>query len=60
MCKIGNVLAGEFRRSAMISLSDLDDEAIRDSKRTILFISRQRMLANNSAVYLSKPNTAEF
>lgn len=62
MCKIGEcVVAGGVRRSAMISLSDLDDEAIRDSKKGQFYLSEaQRMLANNSAVYLSKPNTAEF
>lgn len=62
ICKIGEcVVAGGVRRSAMISLSDLDDEAIRDSKKGQFFISEgQRMLANNSAVYLSKPNAIEF
>jgi ribonucleoside-diphosphate reductase alpha chain len=62
ICKIGDcVVAGGVRRSAMISLSDLDDEAIRDSKKGQFYISEgQRMLANNSAVYLSKPTTTEF
>ena len=62
ICKIGDcVVAGGVRRSAMISLSDLDDEAIRDSKKGQFYISEgQRMLANNSAVYLSKPGTSEF
>ncbi|OGI77255.1 ribonucleoside-triphosphate reductase [Candidatus Nomurabacteria bacterium RIFCSPHIGHO2_02_FULL_33_12] len=62
ICKIGDcVVAGGVRRSAMISLSDLDDEAIRDSKKGQFYISEgQRMLANNSAVYLSKPTTEEF
>ncbi len=62
ICKIGDcVVAGGVRRSAMISLSDLDDEAIRDSKKGQFYISEgQRMLANNSAVYLSKPTTVEF
>jgi ribonucleoside-diphosphate reductase alpha chain len=62
ICKIGEcVVAGGVRRSAMISLSDLDDEAIRDSKSGQFYISEgQRMLANNSAVYLSKPTTTEF
>ena len=62
ICKIGEcVVAGGVRRSAMISLSDLDDEMIRDSKKGQFYISeRQRMLANNSAVYLSKPTTTEF
>lgn len=62
ICKIGEcVVAGGVRRSAMISLSDLDDEAIRDSKKGQFYNSEgQRMLANNSAVYLSKPTTVEF
>ena len=62
ICKIGEcVVAGGVRRSAMISLSDLDDEMIRDSKKGQFYTSEgQRMLANNSAVYLSKPNTTEF
>ncbi len=62
ICKIGEcVVAGGVRRSAMISLSDLDDEMIRDSKKGQFYISEgQRMLANNSAVYLSKPSTIEF
>ncbi len=62
ICKIGEcVVAGGVRRSAMISLSDLDDEAIRDSKKGQFYVNEaQRMLANNSAVYLSKPSNAEF
>lgn len=62
ICKIGEcVVAGGVRRSAMISLSDLDDEAIRDSKKgQFYFAEGQRMLANNSAVYNSKPSTTEF
>ena len=62
ICKIGEcVVAGGVRRSAMISLSDLDDEAIRDSKKGSFYVSEgQRMLANNSAVYNNKPTTPEF
>ncbi len=62
MCKIGDcVVSGGVRRSAMISLSDLDDEAIRDSKKGQFYIAEgQRMLANNSAVYTTKPETTEF
>lgn len=62
ICKIGEcVVAGGVRRSAMISLSDLDDEAIRDSKKGQFYINEaQRMLANNSAVYLEKPRLEEF
>ncbi len=62
ICKIGEcVVAGGVRRSAMISLSDLDDEAIRDSKKGQFYMNEgQRMLANNSAVYHTKPGTTEF
>lgn len=62
ICKIGEcVVAGGVRRSAMISLSDLDDEAIRDSKKGQFYLSEaQRMLANNSAVYNQKPTASEF
>ncbi|OGI74594.1 ribonucleoside-triphosphate reductase [Candidatus Nomurabacteria bacterium RIFCSPHIGHO2_02_FULL_41_18] len=62
ICKIGEcVVAGGVRRSAMISLSDLDDEAIRDSKKGQFYNTEgQRMLANNSAVYLTKPTSTEF
>ena len=62
ICKIGEcVVAGGVRRSAMISLSDLDDEMIRDSKNGQFYVLEgQRMLANNSAVYNTKPNNVEF
>src|SRR4029079_6712702 len=49
------------RRSAMISLSDLGDEQIRDAKKGAFYISQpHRMLANNSAVYMNKPTNEEF
>lgn len=62
ICKIGEcVVAGGVRRSAMISLSDFDDEQIRDSKKGQFYLNEgQRMLANNSAVYNHKPTTEEF
>jgi len=62
ICKIGDcVVAGGVRRSAMISLSDLDDEAIRDAKSGQFYLTEpQRMLANNSAVYNTKPSNTEF
>jgi ribonucleoside-triphosphate reductase (thioredoxin) len=62
ICKIGEcVVSGGVRRSAMISLSDLDDEAIRDSKKGQFYLTEaQRMLANNSAVYREKPTPEEF
>jgi ribonucleoside-diphosphate reductase alpha chain len=62
ICKIGEcVVAGGVRRSALISLSDLDDEAIRDAKKGQFWMSEgQRSLSNNSAVYTVKPSTTEF
>ena len=62
ICKVGEiVVAGGVRRSAMISLSDLDDDHIRDAKKGQFYINEpQRSLANNSAVYESRPTTTEF
>lgn len=62
ICKIGEiVVSGGVRRSALISLSDLDDTEIRDSKKGQFYLNEpQRSLANNSAVYEQKPTTAEF
>ncbi len=62
ICMIGDcVVAGGVRRSAMISLSDLDDQEIRDAKIGAFYVNEpQRMLANNSAVYTHKPTNTEF
>jgi ribonucleoside-diphosphate reductase alpha chain len=62
ICSIGDcVVAGGVRRSALISLSDLDDEAMRDAKKGQFFLTDpQRQIANNSAVYESKPSNPEF
>src|SRR3989338_5639787 len=62
ICMIGDcVVSGGVRRSAMISLSDLDDDDIRDAKKGAFYNSEpQRMLANNSAVYMQKPSNSEF
>ncbi len=61
-CKIGEVVvAGGVRRSATISLSDLDDPEMRDAKMGQFYIMEpQRMMANNSAVYLKKPSAEQF
>lgn len=58
LCMIGSVVvAGGVRRSAMISLSDLDDEAMAHAKSTGWFDrAPQRSAANNSAVYRDKPS----
>ncbi|MFW5853613.1 MAG: ATP cone domain-containing protein [Patescibacteria group bacterium] len=62
ICKIGEiVVAGGVRRSAMISLSDLYDEKMRDAKKGQFYLSEpQRSMANNSAVYNYKPTNKEF
>lgn len=62
ICCIGDcVVSGGVRRSALISLSDLDDDAVRDSKKGQFYLSEpQRSIANNSAVYLQKPSNTEF
>jgi len=62
VCKIGEVVvAGGVRRSALISLSDLDDVKMRDAKKGQFYLTEpQRMMANNSAVYMEKPSNEEF
>ncbi|OGG58656.1 ribonucleoside-triphosphate reductase [Candidatus Kaiserbacteria bacterium RIFCSPHIGHO2_01_FULL_55_17] len=62
ICKIGEcVVAGGVRRTAMISLSDLDDVDIRDAKKGQFFLTDPyRSVANNSAVYETKPTNAEL
>jgi len=62
ICSIGDcVVAGGVRRSALISLSDLDDESMRDAKKGQFFLTDpQRSIANNSAVYNQKPSNTEF
>jgi ribonucleoside-diphosphate reductase alpha chain len=62
LCMIGDcVVSGGVRRSAMISLSDLNDELVRDSKKGAFYMTHpHRSLANNSAVYINKPSNEEF
>jgi len=62
ICKIGEVVVmGGVRRSALISLSDLDDKEMRHAKEGQFYLFEpQRQMANNSAVYNHKPTTAEF
>lgn len=59
ICQIGVcVVAGGVRRSAMISLSDLEDSEMRDAKKGQFYLTQpQRGIANNSAVYETKPST---
>ena len=62
VCKIGEiVVAGGVRRSALISLSDLDDIEMREAKNGQFYIANpQRSMANNSAVYNEKPTAIAF
>jgi ribonucleoside-triphosphate reductase (thioredoxin) len=62
MCKIAEVVVvGGVRRSAMISLSDLNDEGARYAKHGSWWTTEpQRGLSNNSAVYLGRPSVGEF
>ncbi len=62
MCKIGEVVVvGGVRRSAMISLSDLNDEEMRDAKSGEWWNDNPHYaLANNSVAYESKPTAVDF
>ena len=62
VCKIGEIVVmGGVRRSALISLSDLNDPEMRTAKQGQFFITEpQRSMANNSAVYNDKPSTTDF
>ena len=62
ICKIGEcVVAGGVRRTAMISLSDLDDAEMRDAKKGQFYMTDpHRAVANNSAVYEMQPTNAEL
>lgn len=62
LCKIGEVVvSGGVRRSAMISLSDLDDADLRDAKKgPFYYTDPQRGMANNTAVYVEKPSNKDF
>jgi len=62
ICKIGEcVVAGGVRRTAMISLSDLDDLELRDAKKGQFFVTDpHRSVSNNSAVYTTRPTSVEL
>jgi len=61
-CKIAQiVVVGGVRRSALISLSDLSDDALRQAKHGAWYNTEsQRGLANNSACYNIKPSFEQF
>ena len=62
ICRIGDaVVSGGYRRTALISLSDLGDYEMRNSKTGKWWeFNVHRALANNSAVYTQKPNIRTF
>ena len=62
MCKIAEVVVvGGVRRSAMISLSNLSDDRMRNCKAGAWWEANvQRALSNNSAVYTERPEVGAF
>lgn len=62
MCKIGEtVVVGGVRRSALISLSNLSDDRMRNAKSGAWWENNpQRSLANNSVCYTEKPDMLAF
>ena len=62
ICKIAEiVVVGGVRRSALISLSSLTDERMRDAKTGQWWMSDpQRALSNNSVAYKEKPEVGTF
>ena len=62
MCKIGEiVVVGGVRRSALISLSNLNDDQMRHAKAGQWWENEgQRALANNSVAYKGKPEMGTF
>ena len=62
VCKIAEiVVVGGVRRSALISLSNLSDDRMRDAKQGQWWTQTpHRALANNSACYSEKPDIGTF
>ena len=62
ICKIAEVVVvGGVRRSALISLSSLTDERMREAKTgQWWYENSQRTLANNSVAYKNKPEIGTF
>jgi len=62
ICKVAEiVVVGGVRRSALISLSNLTDERMRDAKVGQWWLENpQRALANNSVAYKEKPEIGTF
>ena len=62
LCKIGEIVVmGGVRRTALISLSDLDDPEMRLAKSGQFYYTEpQRSMANNSVAYNEKPTATQF
>lgn len=62
MCMIGSiVVVGGVRRAALISISSLSDDEMRDAKSGEWWMNKPHLaLSNNSATYHSKPSRKEF
>ena len=62
VCKTASiVVVGGVRRSALISLSDLDDEDLAKAKSGDWWVDNSHYaLANNSAVYTQKPSVDKY
>lgn len=62
ICKVAQiVVVGGVRRSALISLSNLTDERMRNAKNGAWWEDeKQRALANNSVAYTEKPDIGIF
>jgi ribonucleoside-diphosphate reductase alpha chain len=62
ICKLGQgVMMGGVRRSALISLSDLDDREMREAKTGHFYLEHpDRSMTNNSVAYDQKPDAAAF
>ncbi len=62
VCKIAEiVVVGGVRRSALISLSDLEDDKMRSAKSGSWWEAHPHLaLANNSALYEEKPTVGQF
>jgi ribonucleoside-diphosphate reductase alpha chain len=62
VCKVAEVVVvGGVRRSALISLSNLSDDRMRNAKSGAWWETEpQRALANNSVCYTERPDTGSF
>ena len=62
VCKIAQVIVvGGVRRSALISLSNLTDQRMRNAKSGEWYLTdQQRSLANNSVAYTERPDIGIF